>query len=66
MGDLGGGGVFLKKILQKAAQRSTKVHIFLINYYVGEMIMNDLEIQMLSYYVIYYEEFKNVHVVTRE
>ncbi len=50
---------FLNKILQKAAQNPTKVRLFHKKKQVGEiMIMNDIEWSMLSYYVIYYENFK--------
>ncbi len=42
MGNL--GGVLFVKILQKAAQRPTKVNFIHINKHVGEMvIMNDVE-----------------------
>ncbi len=55
------GKFFLAKILQKATQRPTKVHCFHINKLVTEMvIMNDVEWPRLSYYVIYYEKFKQV------
>ncbi len=54
--------VFLaRKYSRRQHRYRQKFIFFLINKQVGELvIMNDLELPMLSYYVIYYEKFKKV------